>query len=55
MSDLSQVLLKVVSLYGEVQRVEDKVRDLHNEVQMLITTRAHADQIKIEDPDGDAS
>jgi hypothetical protein len=49
--DLSQVLLKVMSLYGEVQRVQDKVKDLHNEVQMLITTKAHAEEIKIEDPD----
>ena len=50
--DLSQVLLKVMSLYGEVQRVQEKVKDLHNEVQMLITTKAHAKEIKIEDPDG---
>ena len=53
--DFSQLLLKVVSLYEEVRSMEDKVKDLHNEIQLMITTKAHAQYIKIEDPDVDAS
>lgn len=49
--DLSQVLMKVMALYGHVNELENKMQDLLNEIQMLITTKAEANEIKIDDPD----
>ena len=47
--DLSHVLLKVMALYKHSQLVERAVADLLNEVQMLVTTRAEAKEIEIEE------
>jgi hypothetical protein len=47
--DLSHVLAKAMALYKHAQEIESAVADLLNEVQMLITTKAHADEIEIEE------
>ena len=47
--DLSHVLAKAMALYKHAQEIENAVADLLNEVQMLITTKAHADEIEIEE------
>ena len=47
--DITPVLLKVMELYKHAQEIEEKVSDLLNEVQMMITTKATADEIEIEE------
>ncbi len=47
--DLSNVLLKVMALYKHSQTIERAVSDLLNEVQMMVTTRAEAKEIEIEE------
>tara|TARA_R110000822_G_scaffold6306_4_gene26771 strand:+ start:203 stop:358 length:156 start_codon:yes stop_codon:yes gene_type:complete len=50
--DLSQILLKVMALYGQVSELEKRITDLLNEVQLNIKTDANAKEITIDDPDG---
>ena len=47
--DITPVLLKVMELNKHAQEIEEKVSDLLNEVQMMITTKATADEIEIEE------
>ena len=47
--DISNVLLKVMALYKHSQTIERAVSDLLNEVQMMVTTRAEAKEIEIEE------
>lgn len=47
--DISNVLLKVMALYQHSKTIERAVSDLLNEVQMMVTTRAEAKEIEIEE------
>lgn len=50
--DLSNILLKAMELATTIKTLEKDISALHNEIQLLIVTKATAKEIKLEDPDG---
>ena len=50
--DLSHILLKAMELATTIKKLEKDIGALHNEIQLLIITKAEAEEIKLEDPDG---
>jgi hypothetical protein len=50
--DLSHILLKAMDLATTIKKLEKDIGALHNEIQLLIITKAEAEEIKLEDPDG---
>jgi hypothetical protein len=50
--ELSDLLARVMAVANTARVLETHVQSLLNELQALIVTKAKADEIKIEDPDG---
>ena len=52
MADLNGLLAKVLVAVEQVDQAKSTIDDLVNEIQRMVVTKAEADTITIDDPEG---